>query len=284
MSAPLTIEEVNNRISSFTKLTAIGIPDIKSKPRKLIFKCECGTTKTLQVKEVLRGKCKSCGCLLHTLTIAEINEKLKDTRLTALSFADPGLTKRGWEIRKCLCRCICGKTKSIKLGSLTTGVTKSCGCLDIDTKTKYNENNKILYNTFNRMISRCYNPKDYSYIDYGAKGVTVCEEWKSSYQNFLTWSLSNGWKPGLQIDKDIKANGKKIYSPDTCLWVTQQVNMMYQSKAFKIEYKGEMINLRVYCHNIGMDSKQYRRVYNRIKKKGWSLEKAITKDFPDHIF
>ena len=74
------------------------------------------------------------------------------------------------------------------------------------------------------MLARCYNPNSKSYKDYGAKGTSVCDEWRQDPQTFIKWAMTAGWNEGLAVDKDIKIPGNKVYSPDTCTLVTQEVN------------------------------------------------------------
>ena len=67
---------------------------------------------------------------------------------------------------------------------------------------------------------RCYNKdrKDYAY--YGGIGISMCEEWYRSLDCFIDWSLSNGYKDGLSIDR-INTNGN--YDPLNCRWTTKTV-------------------------------------------------------------
>lgn len=81
---------------------------------------------------------------------------------------------------------------------------------------------KPLANRLRQIKNRCYNPKHKSYKNYGAIGVTVCEEWLESPKSFIKWSLENGYEPHLQIDRE---DSTKEYSPTNCRWVTQQVNL-----------------------------------------------------------
>jgi hypothetical protein len=70
--------------------------------------------------------------------------------------------------------------------------------------------------------------------------------------------LSNGWRPGLQLDKDIKGNGK-IYSPDTCVFVTRKENMRARPCNHFIEYNGETKPLSEWCEIFGMKYTTIRR-------------------------
>ena len=72
------------------------------------------------------------------------------------------------------------------------------------------------------MKNRCNNPNNKFYKDYGARGITVCDEWmdkKSGHANFQKWALENGWKEFLTIDR-IDVNGN--YEPSNCRWSTQK--------------------------------------------------------------
>lgn len=73
-----------------------------------------------------------------------------------------------------------------------------------------------LYATWSNMMSRCYNPKDPSFINYGARGITVCERW---------WHVANfiedmGQKPSLNMSLE-RQNNDRGYSPDNCVWATR---------------------------------------------------------------
>lgn len=77
------------------------------------------------------------------------------------------------------------------------------------------------------MVKRCYDKTSTDYPNYGGKGVTVCDEWLNSFEEFYTWCLNNGYKKELQLDKDElsdKLTVSKIYSPQTCQFVTKSYN------------------------------------------------------------
>ena len=67
------------------------------------------------------------------------------------------------------------------------------------------------------MMRRCYNEKAVDYKDYGAKGITVCEEWHDREQ-FRKWGKENGWKKGLKLNR---YDGKKNYCPENCYFGTK---------------------------------------------------------------
>lgn len=76
------------------------------------------------------------------------------------------------------------------------------------------------YRTWKQMISRCYTNTRHAKEAY--KDCYVCEEWLL-FSNFRAWMVEQDWE-GLQLDKDILVLGNKVYSPDTCVFVSKQVN------------------------------------------------------------
>jgi len=91
---------------------------------------------------------------------------------------------------------------------------------------KYNRKHGLrshpLYRVWVNIKSRCYNPRVPCYRWYGAKGISICDDWKNSPAVFIGWALSAGWHPGLEIDRK---KGNENYSPNNCRCVTHAVNM-----------------------------------------------------------
>lgn len=128
---------------------------------------------------------------------------------------------------------------------------------------------KKLYGIWLSMKDRCENPKATPYKYYGAKGVKVCDEW-SEYENFKSWSLENGYKQGLSIDR-IDVNGN--YCPDNCRWVTRKEQMNNTTRNRIICFNGKTQTLMQWSEETGI---KYATLYNRLGWMGWSVEKALT--------
>lgn len=96
---------------------------------------------------------------------------------------------------------------------------------------------KRLRSIKDNMMARCYNPNNPKYINYGAKGVTVDKKWHKLEGFIEDADKIDGWdedkfiRGELQLDKDLKIKGNKVYSKDTCTWVTQDQNVKVKPNA-----------------------------------------------------
>lgn len=120
---------------------------------------------------------------------------------------------------KWVCKCDCGKTKSIHKSALLAGLTKSCGCYNSEvarnTMTSHGHSDERLYSIWLGLKGRCNNRNNHKYQRYGGRGISVCDEWYD-YSVFRSWSLENGYEESLQIDR---VDNDGDYSPSNCRFV-----------------------------------------------------------------
>ena len=74
------------------------------------------------------------------------------------------------------------------------------------------------------MRQRCENPNNPAFKDYGGRGITVCERWKT-FANFIA-DVGRRPTPGFQLDRRHNNEG---YSKENCRWVTREQNMQNRS-------------------------------------------------------
>jgi hypothetical protein len=175
------------------------------------------------------------------------------------------------------CLCDCGKIHEVMLTNLQGGNTISCGCakrerirqIGYEKKTHgcshYHTTRE--YRSWQGMKHRCYNPNDPFYKDYGDRGITVCDQWRNSFETFLK---DMGDRPiGKTLDR-IDNNGN--YCPENCKWSTQREQGRNTRVNRLFEYNGKMITLAELSEICGKNSGTLHQI---IVKAKWTVEEAV---------
>lgn len=123
------------------------------------------------------------------------------------------------------CICDCGNQIIVGGENLSSGHTISCGCFRVENTTSmmfiHGYTKHPLYVVWKNMKARCYNEKSLGYKYYGARGISICEEWRNDAKIFIEWSLNNGWTGELEINrKDNDGN----YCPENCNFINHKEN------------------------------------------------------------
>jgi len=237
----------------------------------------------------------------------DIKEKSKETCLEKYGFTNfaqadalipcdnlkVGDKKWRWEVKRvfledyhgsnctfCDVVCECGNKATIKMTTIMTGGSKSCGCLRDETSRLNGQASVVhgmvdtrIYRIYNAMKTRCTNPNTPAWKNYGGRGITICEEWLYDFISFYEWSMANGYSDELSIDR-IDNDGD--YCPENCRWATptEQNRNRRDSSNVVITAFGEtksvydwfdddrcIVKISTLCYRIGA---------------GWNPEKAIT--------
>lgn len=118
------------------------------------------------------------------------------------------------------------------------------------------------------MRSRCYNPKDINFHNYGGRGIVVCDRWRTDYDAFV---LDMGLRPeGLTLERE-NSNGN--YEPNNCRWATY-TDQLNNRPGFNrvIEFQGRKQNLAQWARELEISLET---LLDRLKRM--PLEKAMTK-------
>lgn len=157
------------------------------------------------------------------------------------------------------CTCDCGSESMVFAYQLTSGRSQSCGCLRAElmsvAKRKHGMSNTPEWHTYYRMIARCTEPSNARYPRYGGRGVTVCDRWLQSFENFFQ---DMGRRPeGCSIERK-NVNGN--YEPSNCIWATQKQQARNTSRTIRITFNGKEQCLADWAAEIGVP---YGTLYDR---------------------
>lgn len=160
------------------------------------------------------------------------------------------------------CKCNCGKIFFVRSWSLRNGLSTSCGCYSAELKYKHGREPKKLYYVWHHMKDRCFNPNNKRYHHYGGRGITVCDEWRSDFVAFREWSLANGYREGLTIDR-IDNNGN--YQPENCRWITNFEQQSNKSNNRFITAHGETHTISEWARILNVNPKALHHRFARGK-------------------
>lgn len=188
-------------------------------------------------------------------------------RLTVL-----GISRRG-SSREAIFRCICscGNFTEVRSSSITTGSTVSCGCYRVDrvreVSTKTGMSHTPEYSAWYRMLRRCTNKQDAKFVDYGGRGITVCESWLKFEQFYA--DMGPRPSPKHSIDR-IDNNGN--YCKENCKWATLKEQQNNRRSNKLLTHAGVTMTLAQWSAVTGLS---YKAIVYRVMQ-GWSAEDTLT--------
>lgn len=155
-----------------------------------------------------------------------------------------------------ICECKCGTIKSVISGNLRRGKSVSCGCHRNEFHSKNNrthgKSKTDLYKVWRAIRNRCFNSKTKDYKNYGDRGISLCEGWANSFENFYEWSINNGYEKGLTIDR---IDNNENYRPTNCRWVERKVQNNNRRNNHFIEIDGVTKTLAEWSECTGINRK-----------------------------
>ncbi len=134
---------------------------------------------------------------------------------------------------------------------------------------KHGESYTPIYKVWTAMKQRCSNPRSNEYYLYGARGITVCERWENSFENFRD---DMGPRPvGFSIERK---NNDGNYEPSNCIWASRKTQQKNMRSNKVVCYFGEKMKL-LDAFNRSQCKLLYETVWTRVNR-GWDVERALS--------
>lgn len=185
-------------------------------------------------------------------------------RLTVLGHTGrPGKPRMSWK-----CQCVCGSEVTTFGIYLTTGETRSCGCLVADgarerwtthghSRTGSNQSPSLTYQSWFAMKQRCTNPNNKRWKEYGDRGITFCERW-DQFTNFLE---DMGERPkGMTLDR---IDNDSDYSPSNCAWASANAQARNKRNTQFLMVNGRRLSFASACEEYGLNYQTMRQRQHR---------------------
>lgn len=169
--------------------------------------------------------------------------------------------------------CDCGTSNHVLYQHLIGGQTKSCGCgigeaNSLRSRTHGESRRTPEWTLWNHIKQRCGNPNHSHYAYYGARGITVCQEWRDSYEVFLAHV---GRRPSAKHQLD-RINNDGNYEPGNVRWATKTEQMNNRRNNHFVEWNGQRRTIAQWSQALGVP---FARIRTRLKR-GWSIERTLT--------
>lgn len=127
------------------------------------------------------------------------------------------------------------------------------------------------YNSWRKMIDRCYNPNHVQYRNYGGRGITVCAEWRGDYAAFHRDMGDR--PPGKSLDRVDNDLG---YSKENCKWSTQKEQSRNTQRTRRYPFKGALLRIDELVEVTGLSEQTLRGRLKQVRLGIWTLEEALT--------
>lgn len=171
-----------------------------------------------------------------------------------------------------LCRCDCGNESTVRGSYLRSGHTTSCGCWKREVpgtwSLKHGQSNTRLYKIWRGMVRRTTEPNYPDYPHYGGRGITVCAEWRESFEAFAR-DMGPSYRDDLTLDR-IDNNGN--YEPSNCRWATSTEQARNKRSNRLLTFNGKTMPISAWAEHLAISDTAIRSRLHH----GWPVERALT--------
>lgn len=181
-----------------------------------------------------------------------------------------------------LCDCACGRTVEATTNALTRtdDPRQSCGCLSREVLAARNQRHGLShtpeYAVWSGIKQRCLNARSKAYQNYGGRGVTICDRWVHSFENFLE---DMGPKPSPQHTIERQDNNGN-YEPGNCRWATATEQGRNKRNNRLLEFDGARLTVPEWAERLGVKQDT---LYMRLHR-GWSVADVLTAPLKERHF
>lgn len=263
---------VGDRVGVFTLLARVD-------QRTWRVECECGRTALKDASTVKTLRRCSDECPLPTLATTHGPRPItrhvgqRFGRLVVQGIVDRG---RGATARVV---CDCGEVFVARVGNIARGHTTSCGCThreDTSARTRtHGRGIEPEYRSWWNMLRLCEDPQNRSFHYYGGRGITVCERWRESFENFIA---DMGPRPSPKHGLG-RIDNAGPYSPENCRWATTVELIRNRRNTKFIVVDGVSVTAASVCEKHAVPQKIF---WGRIGV-GWDELKAATTPYTPRI-
>lgn len=238
-----------------------------------ICKCKCGALTKVSGTDLRKYKTHSCSSCSQ---LYDLTGKTIDT-WEVLYRAPSRNRKTIWH-----CKCTeCGKERDVFADSLLGGRTKGCTChratLLKKVATTHGMSKTRFYRIWYKTRRKCLDPKDSCYYKYGGRGITICDRWKDSFENFRDDMYESYLKHVEEFgEKETSINridNDGNYCPENCEWATNKEQANNKRSSHFIIIGEERHTLSEWCEILNVSKTT---VYYRINNLGMSAVEALT--------
>lgn len=164
-----------------------------------------------------------------------------------------------------LCKCACGTIKEVERRSLKRGDSLSCGCLRREALTTHGKSHSKTFRKWTQMRASCSNPASKSAKYY--QGISHVARW-NDFKNFLADMGEAPAEDSILLRK----NSSKGFSKNNCIWADRAAQGRLRRNSINISYQSRTQPLKDWAVELGI---RYETLFYRIRKMGWSPQKAF---------